>query len=361
MLEDVSVIIPAINEERYIEDSVKETLKHLDDSSELVLVTDPSKDRTQEIADRLAEENQQIIHVRKNARHGKGRAVEEGIRHSSKSIVAFMDADLATTPDQLEKLVQPLKQGYDISIGSRYLPESDTERKKLREVPSRLFNFTTSKILDTGIADHQCGFKAFKKDKISDMISLEDGGFPWDLEFLYRGQKKGLKIKEVPVKWRSREGSEVGSTTLLHFMKRIYFLGLDRYFDDKAADIHKYAKFATVGGLGAVVNTVLLYFFTDMLGIHYLLSGALSIEAAIISMFFLNNRFTFQPVKQGIRQVIDGILISNIVRSVGIVAQLAILYLLTDIAGLYYLASNIVAIFVSSILTFVGENRYNWN
>lgn len=361
MLEDVSVIIPAINEERYLEDSVEQTLDYIGENSELVLVTDPSTDRTQQIAEELARKYDQIVHVEKDSRHGKGRAIEEGIRHSSNSLVAFLDADLATTPDQLENIIEPLTQGYDVVIGSRYVKGSDTERKAIREIPSRVFNVATSRILGTGIEDHQCGFKAFRKEKVEDMISLDDGGFPWDLELLYKARKQGLNIKEIPVKWRSREGSEVGSSTFLRFMKRIYFLGLDRYFGEKSEDIHKYTKFATVGGLGAVVNTVLLYLFTDMLGIHYLVSGALSIEAAIIAMFFLNNHFTFHPVKQGIRQVLDGILVSNLVRSVGIVAQLAVLYVLTDMAGLYYLASNIIAIFVSSILTFIGENRYNWN
>lgn len=156
MLENTSVIIPAINEERYLEDSVKQTLEHLADTSELVLVTDPSTDRTQEIAEQLAQNNSQIIHVQKKARHGKGRAIEEGIRHSEKPLIAFLDADLATTPDQLEDIVNPLQDGYDLVIGSRYLPESNTKRKKIREIPSRLFNITTSKILGTGIDDHQC-------------------------------------------------------------------------------------------------------------------------------------------------------------------------------------------------------------
>ncbi|MFQ3308320.1 MAG: putative flippase GtrA [Candidatus Nanohaloarchaea archaeon] len=361
MLEDVSVIIPAINEEKFLEETIEDTLDYIGSGSEIVLVTDPSTDRTQEIAKQLAEKHDQVVHVQKNQRHGKGRAIEEGVRHSKNQKIAFMDADSATTPDQLEKIIKPLKDGYDIAVGSRYLPESDTERKKLREIPSRLFNIATSNILDTGIKDHQCGFKAFKKNDVEEMMSLEDGGFPWDLEFLYKANKKGLKIAEIPVRWRTREGSEVNSSTYLSFIDRIYFLALDKYFGDRSESMHNYGKFAFVGGLGAIVNTILLYIFTDIVGIHYIISGALSIEAAIIAMFFLNNRFTFTPVKQGIKQVIDGLIVSNVVRSVGIVAQLAILYLLTDMLNIYYLLSNIVAIFVSSILTFLGESRYNWN
>lgn len=361
MITDTAVIIPAINEEGYLAECVKQTLDYLEESSEIVIVTDPSNDSTQTIADDLEESNSRVKHVRKNERHGKGRAIEEGIRHTEKPKSAFMDADLATTPDQLKNIVNPLEEGYDIVIGSRYLEESDTERKIYRRLPSRLFNFVTEKTLGTGIKDHQCGFKAFKTDKVREMVSLEDGGFPWDLELLYRARKQGFEILEVPVKWRSKKGSEVTSSTYLDFAKRIYFLALDRYFGSRAEALHKYAKFASVGAFGALVNTMLLYVFTDVAGLHYLLSAVLAIEFSIISMFFLNNRFTFENVKTGMKQIVDGVVVSNIVRSAGIVTQLAVLYILTDYFSVYYLLSNVIAIFLSSILTFVGENRYNWN
>ncbi len=361
MITDTSVIIPALNEERFLQDTVEETLEYLGEESELIIVTDPSNDRTEEIAKELAEKYSKVIHLQKNERHGKGRAIEEGIRESMFSKVAFMDADNATTPDQIQNIIEPIEDGFDLAVGSRYLEESDTERKKYREIPSKVFNLFTSKALNTEIKDHQCGFKAFRKDKIQEMISLEDGGFPWDLELLYKAKKQGMKVKEVPVTWRAKQGSEVTARTYLSFTNRIYFLGLDRFFGDKAGQIHKYGKFATIGALGALINTALLYLFTDVAGLHYMISGALSIEAAIVSMFFLNNHFTFSPVKRGIRQIIDGLIVSNIVRSVGVVAQLGILYLLTDYFEMYYLVSNIIAIFISSILTFIGENRYNWN
>lgn len=361
MITDTSVIIPALNEERFLQDTAEEVLEYLGESSELIIVTDPSSDRTEDIAEELAEKYSKIVHLKKNERHGKGRAIEEGIRESKYSKVAFMDADNATTPDQLQKIIEPVEDGFDLAIGSRYLEESDTKRKKYREIPSKVFNLFTSKALGTEIRDHQCGFKAFNKEKIQEMISLEDGGFPWDLELLYKARKQDMKIKEVPVRWRSKQGSEVTARTYLSFMNKIYFLSLDRFFDDRAEQIHKYGKFATIGAAGAVINTAFLYLLTDVAGIHYMLSGALSIEAAIVAMFFLNNHFTFSPVKKGLRQIVDGLIVSNLVRSVGIVAQLGILYLLTDYFDMYYLLSNIIAIFVSSILTFIGENRYNWN
>ena len=361
MITDTSVIIPALNEERFLQDTAEDVLDYLGENSELIIVTDPSGDRTEDIAAELAEKHSKVVHLKKNERHGKGRAIEEGIRESKYSIVAFMDADNATTPDQLQNIIEPVEDGFDLAIGSRYLEDSDTKRKKNREIPSKLFNQFTSKALGTDIKDHQCGFKAFRKDKVQEMVSLEDGGFPWDLELLYKAKKQNLKIKEVPVKWRAKQGSEVTAGTYLSFLNRIYFLSLDRFFGDKSEKIHKYGKFATIGAAGALINTVFLYLLTDVAGIHYMISGALSIEAAIVAMFFLNNHFTFSPVKKGLRQIIDGLIVSNLVRSVGVVAQLGILYLLTDYLDMYYLLSNIIAIFISSILTFIGENRYNWN
>jgi len=360
MIENTSVIIPALNEEKFLEGTIEDTLGYLAESSELIVVTDPSKDRTEQIAQETADEYSNVVHLEKEHRHGKGRAIEEGIKTSKKEKIAFMDADKATTPDQLENIIMPLDEGYEMVIGSRYLPDSDTKRKRLREIPSRLFNKFTANALGTEIKDHQCGFKAFQADKIKDMVSLEDGGFPWDLELLYKARKNGLEIKEVPVRWRAKEGSAITKLTYIKFLKKIYHLSMDRFFGEKADNIHKYGKFASIGALGAIVNTVLLYALTDVAGLHYMVSGALSIEAAIVTMFFLNNRFTFSPVKRGLRQIIDGLIVSNLVRSVGVAAQLALLYVLTDVFNMYYLLSNIFAIFVSSILTFVGENRFNW-
>jgi dolichol-phosphate mannosyltransferase len=91
-----------------------------------------------------------------------------------------------------------------------------------------------------------------------------------------------------------------------------------------------------------------------------MISAVVAVETAIIAMFFLNNRVTFDTAKTGIRQGADGIIRSNLVRSVGAVINIGLLYALTEFAGIYYLVSNIIAITAASVVNFIGEKKFNW-
>lgn len=133
-----------------------------------------------------------------------------------------------------------------------------------------------------------------------------------------------------------------------------------RVLGERYDTVEKYVRFAFIGAFGAITNTLLLYLITEFLGIHYLVSAAIATECTIIMVFFLNNQFTFDNTKGGTRQLLDGIVRSNLVRIVGISVQLSLLFALTEFLGLYYIVSNILAIFVASIFNFLGEKQFNW-
>ena len=76
-------------------------------------------------------------------------------------------------------------------------------------------------ILGSKVCDHQCGFKAFRKDKIIFIIDkIKDNHWFWDTELLIRGQRQGYKIKEIPVAWKESKSTKVSITKDANSMGR---------------------------------------------------------------------------------------------------------------------------------------------
>jgi putative flippase GtrA len=126
-------------------------------------------------------------------------------------------------------------------------------------------------------------------------------------------------------------------------------------------DFIRLIRFSIVGVIGAVINTGLLWLFTDLVGIYYIYSSAIAIEIGIIIQFLLNDRWTFREKKtSGVKQFIVRILKSNLWRSGGLVINIGVLYLLTEYAAVYYLISNIFGILCAFLWNYILESRLTW-
>jgi glycosyltransferase involved in cell wall biosynthesis len=208
--EKVSVILPIYNEERILERNVKRLTKVLErslDDFEVIISEDGSTDRTPEIAKSLKTENVRILQNRK--RMGKGAAIKNAASYAKGNVIIFMDADLASNPEHVKDLVELMSHGASIVIGSRYLKGSRANRNLIRYFASKSFNWLVRVMLGSGLSDHQCGFKAFRKDDVLPVInSIEDERWFWDTEFLVRAQRNGLKVAEVPIEWEEAADSK---------------------------------------------------------------------------------------------------------------------------------------------------------
>jgi dolichyl-phosphate beta-glucosyltransferase len=134
---------------------------------------------------------------------GKGAAVKAGVLAASGRRVAFMDADLAMPPEEFLKLWEAVEGGAEIAIASRHLEGSIVEnRGLLREMMGRIFNWLVSALVVDGFRDTQCGFKLFSREAALALFKrLETRGFAFDVELLARARRRGLPVKEVPVRW----------------------------------------------------------------------------------------------------------------------------------------------------------------
>lgn len=212
-----SVVIPVYNEEKAILETMRRVrafleLKNI--SWECVISDDGSTDRTRELAQNQIHsgeyKNFSVVSAEKN--QGKGAAARRGMLAAKGDFILLTDADLSSPMKESDKLVAALNDGFDIAIGSRALrsPGADVQQTFKRRISGRIFNILVQLILLRGIHDTQCGFKCFKAKAAKELFSAQKlAGFSFDVEILWRAQKHGYKIKEVPVMWRQGADSKV--------------------------------------------------------------------------------------------------------------------------------------------------------
>jgi len=213
---EVSVVLPAYNEERTIEGTVETTLSTLGaflpaGAFEVLVAEDGCDDRTPAIADRLAAEDPRIHHVHSDDRLGRGGALERAFSAADGDTLVYFDTDLATDMDHLEELVERVRSGEaDVATGSRWMPGQVADRPAKRGIPSRVYNRLVRLFLRSPLRDHQCGFKALSRDAFERLHGdVEDEHWFWDTELLVRAQRAGLEVAEFPVEWEPKGDTKV--------------------------------------------------------------------------------------------------------------------------------------------------------
>lgn len=198
----LSVIIPTINSESFIEKTVlviKEFLDSRDyiEDYEIVLSPQVSKDKTIEIVKEISKKYDKINFVVSGIK-GKGIGITNGIKKSTKPWIMFIDDDLAyPTSSFLDQAIKYLDSS-DVIIGSRKLIKQENIPLK-RRITSKGYITLTRILFGLKYSDIQAGIKMFRRE-IFDRIPLpEETGFVWDTEFLYYVKKSGLRVKEIPV------------------------------------------------------------------------------------------------------------------------------------------------------------------
>ena len=213
---EVSVVLPAYNEADTIEATVRTTLSTLGaflpaDAFEVIVAEDGCDDRTPEIADRMAAEDDRVRHFHSDDRLGRGGALEHAFAAAEGDTLVYFDTDLATDMRHLEELVERVRSGEaDVATGSRWMPGRVADRPPKRGVPSRVFNGLVRLFLRSSLRDHQCGFKALSREAFDRLhADVEDEHWFWDTELLVRAQRAGLTVAEFPVQWEPKGDTKV--------------------------------------------------------------------------------------------------------------------------------------------------------
>lgn len=204
---DLSVIIPAYNEERRLNPTLDETLAFLAArglSHEVLVVDDGSTDGTIELVRRHPAYGDVLHLIPLPANRGKGAAVRSGVLASRGERVLFTDADLSTPLAELSKLEAALSAGAEIAIASRAKRGARLEKRQpfYRVFMGKTFNKMVQLVATPGIVDTQCGFKLFRGDLARRLFTIARiDGFGFDVEILFLARRLGRRIDEIPVVW----------------------------------------------------------------------------------------------------------------------------------------------------------------
>jgi glycosyltransferase involved in cell wall biosynthesis len=230
---EVSLILPAYNEAVRIEETVNQTSKALEEitsSFEIIIAEDGSSDGTDTIASKLAEKYSYVQHLHSYSRQGRGRALNRAFKSASGETLCYIDVDLSTDMSYLKELIESISvEGYDFATGSRMMPQSQVKRPIKRGIASQGFNFLVRTFLHSNLYDHQCGFKAFRRESLFNLLDeVKDTHWFWDTELFVLSQHYGYKVKEFPVVWRHGGPTKVNlRRDVLNMSKQIFRLRQD--------------------------------------------------------------------------------------------------------------------------------------
>ena len=198
-----------------------DVLGKITSSFEIIIAEDGATDGTEKIAESLASEYPYVVHLHSDERLGRGTALNRAFKSAHGDILVYIDVDLATDMSHLSELINQIRSGYDLATGSRMMPESDAVRSAKRGIASKGFNFLVRTMLGSKLYDHQCGFKAFKRSVLLDLLDqVRDEHWFWDTEILVRAERAGYRVAEFPIRWRP------GSSTKVDMKRDVVGMGL---------------------------------------------------------------------------------------------------------------------------------------
>jgi len=204
----LSIIIPAYNEARRLPRTLSETISFLEVqsfTSEIIVVTDGSTDETVAVAESFASRFSDLRVISFAGNKGKGFSVKTGMLAARAKYRLFMDADYAVPVQTVLTLLESVKDGFDIVIGSRAMADSVilVQQGFIRRQLTKVFSVLQDATLGLPFEDTQCGFKLFTAaaaELYFPQVTFDCAYF--DAELLYVAHNAGARIAQVPITWQ---------------------------------------------------------------------------------------------------------------------------------------------------------------
>jgi dolichol-phosphate mannosyltransferase len=204
------VCLPTYNERENVEAMVRALGEVLDTSRDGVLVIDDSSpDGTGEIADRLAREHPWVSVLHRERKEGIGPAYIAGFRRllaEDAELILEMDCDFSHDPADVPRLIEAAEDA-DLVLGSRYVPGGGTVNWGfVRRFISRGGCLYAQVLLGVRVRDLTGGFKCFRREALEaiDLDAVAARGYGFQIETTYRVVRKGLRVREIPIRFVER-------------------------------------------------------------------------------------------------------------------------------------------------------------
>lgn len=251
----LSVIIPCYNEEKTLKECVRRVLEIADEdlSLEIIIVDDSSSDNSLSIAHELEDKYQEISVMHHDSNKGKGAALNTGFQNATGHFVAVQDADLEYDPNDLKRLLVPLKNNdADVVLGSRFL-SSGAHRVLYfwHYLGNRFLTLLSNIFTDLNITDMETCYKVFRREVIQN-IDIKENRFGFEPEIVAKIAQMRLRIYEMGISYYGRtydEGKKIGFKDGLRAVYCIL-----RYNAHKAPLPIQFLLYIFIGGIAAIVN-----------------------------------------------------------------------------------------------------------
>lgn len=247
------MVIPLYNEADGLElllEQLLEVMRPMGEPFELVLIDDGSTDGTDERLQQLARDTPELVAVLLRRNYGQTPAMAAGFDVSRGRVIVTMDGDLQNDPDDIPRIVNRLREGYDLVSGWRHQRQ---DKELSRKLPSKLANRLIGKVTGVRLHDYGCSLKAYRRELVEDMNLY--GELHRFLPAL--ASIEGARIDEIKVSHRARQfgQSKYGIDRTFRVLMDLLTIWFLQRFLTQPMHVFGFA------GLLAIITSVLMSFY----------------------------------------------------------------------------------------------------
>ena len=359
----LSVIVPTFNERDNIAPLVEKLEAALAGITfEVIVVDDNSPDGTAELAKVIAAEKPHVRCIHRVGRRGLSSACIEGMASSSAEFVAVMDADHQHDETILPQMLEQVRQGADIAVGSRYTGQGSSQsgfsrhRQMGSTIATRLSGILTGKAL----SDPMSGFFLLRRTLFNQIVpGLSREGFKILLDIIVSANRQSggkLAIAEVAYDFRPRHAGESKMSALVVAQ----FLGLIVSQLSRGVLPTSFLLFALVGASGVVVHMAVLSFAYEILDFNFANSQIVATLVAMTTNYLLNNELTYADKKLRGRRFWTGLLSFYLVCSFGAIANISVASVLFEARLANFFIAGIAGVVMSVVFNYAVTRVFTW-
>lgn len=361
------IVLPTYNEKENITKLLPKVLA-VDERIHVLIVDDNSPDGTGQLADTLSNQNSRVEVIHRKGKLGLGSAYIAGFNYAIKNnydLIFEMDADFSHDPKYLKKFISASNE-LDLVLGSRWVKGGGVVGWNwYRYMTSWGANLLTRILLSLKPKDVTTGYRCYKREVLEriNLHGIVSSGYAFQEELIYRVQKAGFKIGEIPIIFVDRKigQSKMTKKEIITSTKAIFKLFLKR------KGVGQIVKFGIIGTSGTLIDFGLLNLFAIVFKVNVYISAAISFIVAATNNFYWNKKWTFRGEAKSKKlhtQYVQYLVIALI----GFMLNILILRLCLpffsktlgkDIASPLVLnLSKIIATFVVTTWNFLGSKKW---
>ncbi|MCK4524835.1 MAG: glycosyltransferase family 2 protein [Candidatus Andersenbacteria bacterium] len=294
---EISIVIPAYNEAENLPllcAEITSIMKNITDDYEIIIVNDGSSDKTQEVIEKLFQDDHDHIKgIQFRSNFGKASALKAGFNEARGKIIFTMDADLQDDPKEIPNFIAKINEGHDLVSGWK----QNRKDSFIKNTSSKFFNLVTSLFSRVQLHDFNCGFKAYRRE-VAKSLDLY-GQLHRYIPVIARNQ--GYKIAEIPIHHRKRKfgRSKYGPIRFLNgFLDLLTVMMLTKYFKRPAHFFGGLGSIALIIGFFIGLYITYLRLFTGSIqsrlplfiaGILLIMVGFQLLSLGLIGEMFVKN------------------------------------------------------------------------